>query len=172
MADGVSVLMNLVINEIVKYHITGTDVKKDLQSMDGDKLRVKRKEIKAMGYSVGSRIMEIVATEQIWHKEEKETMRFMCKDFWQHLFDKQIDRLRTNNKGVYLLHDINFKWINCTALGPEEENSKSLVSRMNSFILKFTSGIIKGALNQIGVPSKVHGEFDNECIFTINLTNE
>ena len=63
MADGVSVLMNLVINEIVKYHITGTDVKKDLQSMDGDKLRIKRKEIKAMGYSVGSRIMEIVATE-------------------------------------------------------------------------------------------------------------
>ena len=142
MADGVAVLVNLVINEIIKYHISGPDIKKDLQAMDNDKLREKRKEVKAIGYSVGARIMEIVATEQIWHKEEKETMRFMCKDFWQHLFDKQIDRLRTNNKGVYLLHDINFKWINCTSLGPEEENAKTLVTRMNSFILKFTSGLI------------------------------
>jgi hypothetical protein len=80
-----------------------------------------QKTMKHLGRSVGSRVMEIVATEQIWYREEKETMRFMCKDFWTHLFDKQIDRLRTNNKGVYLLHDINFKWINTTALPQDDE---------------------------------------------------
>ena len=34
-----------------------------------------------------------------------ELVKFVCKDVWVALFDKQIDNLRTNHRGVYVLYD-------------------------------------------------------------------
>jgi hypothetical protein len=47
-----------------------------------------------------------------------------------------------------------------------------LIQRVNGFMLRFTAGLLQGALKQIGVPSKVKAEFDTESVFTINLGNE
>ena len=37
-----------------------------------------------------------------------ETIKFICKDIWIALYDKQIDNLRTNHRGVYVLQDNSF----------------------------------------------------------------
>ena len=37
-----------------------------------------------------------------------ETIKFICKDIWIALYDKQIDNLRTNHRGVYVLLDNTF----------------------------------------------------------------
>jgi hypothetical protein len=36
-------------------------------------------------------------------------MKFICKDFWTGVFRKQIDNLRTNHQGVYVLQDNCFR---------------------------------------------------------------
>src|SRR4051794_3935749 len=40
------------------------------------------------------------------------TVKFLCKEFWLSVFRKQIDKLQTNYKGIYVLHDFQFRWIN------------------------------------------------------------
>ncbi|KAF7529193.1 hypothetical protein G7054_g9923 [Neopestalotiopsis clavispora] len=36
-------------------------------------------------------------------------MRFLCKDLWTLVFKKQIDNLKTNHRGVYVLTDNMFR---------------------------------------------------------------
>lgn len=38
-----------------------------------------------------------------------EVIKFICKDFWTEVFRKQIDNLRTNHKGTYMLTDNKFR---------------------------------------------------------------
>ena len=38
-------------------------------------------------------------------------MKFICKDFWTAIYRKQIDNLRTNHQGVYVLQDNRFKFM-------------------------------------------------------------
>ncbi|KAK4700832.1 trafficking protein particle complex subunit 6, partial [Phenoliferia sp. Uapishka_3] len=38
-----------------------------------------------------------------------EVIKFICKDLWIALYDKQVDNLRTNHRGVYVLVDNAFK---------------------------------------------------------------
>lgn len=32
-----------------------------------------------------------------------EVVKFLCKDLWQAVFRKQVDNLKTNHRGVYVL---------------------------------------------------------------------
>ena len=45
------------------------------------------------------------------YKDELDTMKFVCKDFWMSMYKKQIDNLRTNHQGVYVLQDNRFKML-------------------------------------------------------------
>jgi trafficking protein particle complex subunit 6 len=55
--------------------------------------------IEQTGYDLGQRIMEkLIITQIIFLKEELEIFKFICRDFWQHIFSKQIDNLKTNHK--------------------------------------------------------------------------
>ncbi len=38
-----------------------------------------------------------------------EIIKFICKEFWQLVYKKQVDNLRTNHKGVYVLNDNKFR---------------------------------------------------------------
>lgn len=44
-------------------------------------------------------------------KDELDTVKFICKDFWVALYKKQIDNLRTNHQGTYVLQDNSFKFL-------------------------------------------------------------
>jgi len=41
--------------------------------------------------------------------ETLDVIKFVCKDLWAALWDKQVDNLRTNHRGVYVLQDNTFK---------------------------------------------------------------
>lgn len=41
-----------------------------------------------------------------------ELVKFICKDVWISLFDKQVDNLRTNHRGVYVVSDNAFASLN------------------------------------------------------------
>ena len=60
--------------------------------------------IEQMGYDMGQRIMEkFLITESIFLNEDLEIFKFICRDFWQHVFGKHIDNLKTNHKVFFLL---------------------------------------------------------------------
>lgn len=59
-----------------------------------------------------------------------EAVKFICKDVWIALYDKQIDNLRTNHRGVYVLVDNAFKPLaRVSGAGEDDE-----VGRMVRFV--------------------------------------
>ena len=68
-------------------------------------------DLELIGYNAGYRMIERLTREHPKFKDELDLMKFICKDFWTCVFRKQIDNLRTNHQGVYVLQDKNFKFL-------------------------------------------------------------
>ncbi|GEM10638.1 bet3 family protein [Rhodotorula toruloides] len=67
-----------------------------------------------------------------------EAIKFVCKDVWVSVFDKQVDNLRTNHRGVWVVLDTSLRGLRST--------------------LSFPSGLIRGSLSALGISSTVTGE--------------
>lgn len=91
-------------------------------------------------------------------------MKFVCKEFWSSVFKKQIDNLRTNHQGVYVLLDNRFRFL--TQLSA----SQQYIGDMPKY-LAFTCGLIRGALTNLGVTSVVTAEIilPPSCRFQIQV---
>ena len=79
----------------------------------------RHKKVEAMGFFVGSRIMAHCARNRERKADTLSTVKFICKDFWTDIFHKSVDKLQTNHRGVYVLHDFNFKLLQ--RLWPSED---------------------------------------------------
>nr|XP_029716070.1 trafficking protein particle complex subunit 6b isoform X1 [Aedes albopictus] len=87
-------------SEIVNYTLTKeTNKENDLSALE------------YIGYSTGYRIIERLTREWPRFKDELDTMKFICTDFWSSIYKKQIDNLRTNHQGVYVLQDNAFRFL-------------------------------------------------------------
>ncbi|GAA98899.1 uncharacterized protein L969DRAFT_104359 [Mixia osmundae IAM 14324] len=99
-----------------------------------------------------------------------EVVKFVCKDVWVAVFDKQIDNLRTNHRGVYVLQDNAFKPL-LRLSGSEQQNLSDEVVSMGSNLLPFPSGIVRGVLHNLGLKATVTAELGGagQCTFQIKL---
>lgn len=52
-------------------------------------------------------------------KEELDTLKFLCTDFWSAIYKKQVDNLRTNHQGVYVLLDNEFRFLSKISSGSQ-----------------------------------------------------
>ena len=82
-------------------------------------------------------------------KAQLEAVKFLCKEFWTEVFRKQIDKLQTNHRGVFVLKDQELKWLR--RLPPDEESARVGAIR----ILAFPCGLIRGALACLGLSGAV-----------------
>ncbi|KAK4057111.1 hypothetical protein OIO90_002011 [Microbotryomycetes sp. JL221] len=83
-----------------------------------------------------------------------ELVKFVCKDVWIALYDKQVDNLRTNHRGVYVLHDNSFRPLRkLSSTGDDTE-----YVRMINFFLAYPTGIVRGALANLGIQCTVTAE--------------
>lgn len=82
-------------------------------------------------------------------KTQLEAVKFLCKEFWTEVFRKQIDKLQTNHRGVFVLKDLELKWLR--RLPPDEESARVGAIR----ILAFPCGLIRGALACLGLNGAV-----------------
>jgi hypothetical protein len=109
-----------------------------------------------IGFRIGHAIIEKLARNDRL-QDHLEIMKFICKEFWMALFQKQVDNLKTNHRGIYVVTDNSFRW----------------VSRMNTVDLKYLNlpcGIIRGALFNLGVDSTVTCDVVNQtCTFQIKM---
>ncbi len=85
-----------------------------------------------------------------------EIIKFICKEFWYTLYQKQIDVLSTDHKGVYVLEDSKFRLVAKLSSGPKEV--------LNAECMKYLvlpCGIIRGALHNLGLNATVKADIVN-----------
>lgn len=121
-----------------------------------------------IGYEIGYRHIEQIAEDQkVLDTAPLDIMKFICKDFWEALFHKKIDKLQTNHRGVFVLSDYNFKWLERYA--SDDMNAKTAAVRL----LHLPCGIVRGALANLGYSSIVNADFNTlpSCTFNIRIKN-
>jgi len=120
--------------------------------------------LESIGYSAGYRIVEKLAREGPKFKDELDLLKFICKDFWGAIFRKQIDNLRTNHQGVYVLQDNSFRFLNRVSADRQYlEASPKFVS--------LTCGLVRGSLANLGVSAVVTAEITSlpACKFQVQV---
>ncbi|XP_068666540.1 uncharacterized protein [Aristolochia californica] len=74
--------------------------------------------IEAIGFQVGHQLAERYTMERPRFSDHLEAIKFICKDFWSELFKKQIDNLKTNHRGTFVLQDNRFLWLTRVSYDP------------------------------------------------------
>ncbi|GJQ78349.1 hypothetical protein Trydic_g22177 [Trypoxylus dichotomus] len=131
--------------EIVNYIITQNEVK-NKESKDED-----LSDLEYIGFATGFKIIERLTKEMPRFKDELDTMKFICTDFWTAIYKKQIDNLRTNHQGVYVLQDNAFRFLTRISEGRQ-------YLEMAPRYVAFTCGVIRGSLANLGINCLVTAE--------------
>jgi hypothetical protein len=105
------------------------------------------------GFSVGKRFAERLSLHRERPAEVLDVVKFVCREFWTEVHQKAIDKLQTNNKGVFVLQDFNYRWVRFTS-APAVEDTKALTLKY----LIFPCGLIRGALAACDVDAVVNAD--------------
>ncbi|ESQ49577.1 hypothetical protein EUTSA_v10021604mg [Eutrema salsugineum] len=147
--------------------------------------------IEAIGYQVGHQLSErfvpvyliIVFSRYTMERprfsDHLEAIKFICKDFWSEVFKKQIDNLKTNHRGTFVLQDNKFRWLSRVSIDPSSEKEtedpstpgESKAAQAVSMYLYFPCGIIRGVLSNLGIPCAVSADISSlpTCSFVIRV---
>ncbi|KAM7272524.1 hypothetical protein ACFE04_027187 [Oxalis oulophora] len=124
--------------------------------------------IEAIGYQVGHQLSERYTMERLRFSDHLEAIKFICKDFWSELFKKQIDNLKTNHRGTFVLQDNRFRWLTRLSIDSSadttedsEGSTENKTEQVASMHLYFPCGIIRGALSNLGIPCAVSADISN-----------
>jgi len=118
--------------------------------------------LEAIGFQVGGRLAERYSKDQLFFVEQLDIIKFICKDFWIALFRKQVDKLQTNYKGIYVLHDFQFRWLYRVSCADN-------VGEKAKIYTSFACGVIRGALSNLGINCSVKADINRlpGCQFTL-----
>ncbi|KAJ8760684.1 hypothetical protein K2173_017684 [Erythroxylum novogranatense] len=137
--------------------------------------------IEAIGYQVGHQLSERYTMERPRFSDHLEAIKFICKDFWSEVFKKQIDNLKTNHRGTFVLQDNRFRWLARMSVDPPTENgglpqdpsalAENEATQLMSMYLYFPCGIIRGALSNLGISCAVSADISSlpACSFVIRI---
>ncbi|XP_075242244.1 trafficking protein particle complex subunit 6b-like [Convolutriloba macropyga] len=104
-----------------------------------------------MGFRFGQKLIEKFSKERERLKDELEMMKYICKEFWFNIYRKNIDNLRTNHQGVYVLTDNQFRFLRSIS------STDQFTAECHPF-LAIPCGVLRGALANIGVSASVSSE--------------
>ena len=175
--------MEFMLTEILRW------VEQFCKRADGDEesaifaAEMAASKLERMGYSVGFRLCERLAQNKTFGAvaipskdpaqavaaSQLEAVKFLCKEFWMEVFRKQIDKLQTNHRGVFVLKDMDLRWL--SRLPPNQEDARVAAIQM----LAFPCGLVRGALSNLGIPSVVSCDFladganMSACSFNIKI---
>ncbi|KAF3403474.1 Trafficking protein particle complex subunit 6B [Penicillium rolfsii] len=109
--------------------------------------------LESLGYRVGQGLAERFSRDRPRFTDNLDVIKFLCKDLWTVLFRKQIDNLKTNHRGVYVLTDTSFRPFSRMSMAVRAE-----AVTMAQAYLWFPCGIIRGALANLGINTTVQAE--------------
>jgi len=121
-------------------------------------------QLELLGYNTGYRFIERLAKDYPKFKDELDLLKFICKDFWVAVFRKQIDNLRTNHQGVYVLQDNSFRFLS------KASQDRQYLEASPKFVA-FTCGLVRGSLANLGVSTVVTAEVTSmpACKFQVQV---
>ena len=108
------------------------------------------------GYRVGYSLSERLSKENPRYRDELDTVKYLCKELWISLFKKQVDNLRTNHQGVYVIHDGRFRLLQQTLLTMNKPIEST--NRLHTMYIAYSSGLLRGILTNMGYPCHVTTE--------------
>ena len=79
------------------------------------------------GYDTGYRFVEQMSERRLG-TDPLEVMKFLCKELWFGMFGKQVDKLQTNHRGVFVLKDYNLQWL--ARLSGDEQQVKLVAAQL------------------------------------------
>ncbi|KAI0603405.1 transport protein particle component [Biscogniauxia sp. FL1348] len=123
--------------------------------------------LEALGYRVGLGLVERFSRDRPRFNDTLDAIKFVCKDLWMLVFKKQVDNLKTNHRGVYVLTDNSFR-----PLSRMSSNAGNTAVAKAQPYLWFPCGILRGALAAMGIAATVQAE-TNElpgAVFQIKTT--
>ncbi|XP_041469259.1 trafficking protein particle complex subunit 6b-like [Lytechinus variegatus] len=120
--------------------------------------------LEQMGYRVGQSLIEKFTRDSPRFSSELDIIKFVCKDLWNGVYKKQVDNLRTNHQGVYVLQDNKFRLLTQMSSGKQYIESAPRY-------LAFPCGLIRGGLANLGVNCVVTAEVSTmpACKFQIMI---
>ncbi|KAI4165823.1 MAG: hypothetical protein LQ342_000766 [Letrouitia transgressa] len=83
------------------------DASKPLE--DEEKREAALHRLESLGHRVGQGLAERFSKDRPRFADTLDVIKFLCKDLWTLVFRKQIDNLKTNHRGVYVLTDNSFR---------------------------------------------------------------
>ncbi|KAF5539507.1 trafficking particle complex subunit 6b [Fusarium phyllophilum] len=131
--------------------MAGTATRKD-EEEDMDAVHYR---LEMLGYRVGQGLVERFSRDRPRFNDTLDVIKFLCKDLWTLVFGKNIDNLKTNHRGVYVLTDNLFRPL---ARMSTEAGGQAIV-RAQPF-LWFPCGIVRGALAALGINTSVQAEIN------------
>jgi hypothetical protein len=170
-----------LMTEILRYIETSTAPAKDATEEQIIYAReMSAAKMERMGYSVGFRLCERLSQHRTFNTSGKdpsqavaaaqlEAVKFLCKEIWIEVFQKQIDKLQTNHRGVFVLKDLELRWL--TRIPANQELSRVTAIQL----LAFPCGIIRGALSNLGISTLVSCDFMadgqnmSSCSFNVKI---
>ena len=119
----------------------------------------------SLGFRVGLGLSERFSRDRPRFTDQLDVIKFLCKDLWTVAFRKQIDNLKTNHRGVYVLTDNKFRSF----------QRMSMVSGAEAVVraqphLWFPCGVIRGALANLGIKAEVKAEVQELPVATFQIT--
>ncbi|KAI5868038.1 transport protein particle component [Durotheca rogersii] len=109
--------------------------------------------LEALGYRVGLGLVERFSRDRPRFNDALDAIKFVCKDLWMLVFKKQVDNLKTNHRGVYVLTDNAFRPLSRMST----DAGGHAVARAQPF-LWFPCGVVRGALAAMGIAATVQAE--------------
>ncbi|CAE6373193.1 unnamed protein product [Rhizoctonia solani] len=138
---------------------------KDTLDENEEALRVR---LESIGMHVGANLAEKLSRDRSRFTDTLDIVKFICKDLWTTVWEKQVENLRTNHRGVYVLTDSPFKPLaRISAYGTTPETLQK--ARAYAYV---PAGIIRGALARLGLQGTVTPDIADlpRCTFQIKLT--
>lgn len=139
--EPINSLFEFLHNEIISYVFSCAE--------DNPNACISR--LESIGFRIGQSLAEQLTKDSPRFKDDLEIMKFICRDFWNSLFKKQVDNLRTNHQGIYVLQDNKFKILTQMSTGKQYIESAPRY-------LAMSCGIVRGVLSSLGINSIVTAE--------------
>jgi hypothetical protein len=139
-----------------------------LASKQAETLTLQR--VEEAGFYVGERLARTDALHIPFERgsiTELDALKVVCRDVWRSVFGKQVDSLKTNHHGVYVIFDASFRWLRYVHEMPDSIGTPS-------WYCTFPAGLIRGVLMQLGHPCTVHGVCEPappSVVFTVRMAS-
>jgi len=167
MSDAGLVLTRPAASATARDSVTSLTSKSKHASLESETDEPLRVRLETLGMHIGASYAERLCKDRAMFSETLDVIKFICKDVWAACWDKQVDNLRTNHRGVFVLQDNAFKPI---ARVSSWEGRPEAMKRARMYAA-MPAGIIRGVLLRLGYEASVVPEITTmpQCTFQVKL---